>query len=39
MMNGMELQADEDAFEELVLSTAEGKSDKATIARFFPKKR
>ena len=35
MMNGIELHADEDAFEKMVLSVAEGKSDKATIAQFF----
>ena len=35
MMNGIDFQADEDDFEEIVLLTAEGKTDKATIARFF----
>jgi death on curing protein len=35
MMNGIELEADEDAFDKLVLSVAEGKTDKSTIARFF----
>ncbi len=35
MMNGIELNANEDTFEKMVLSVAEGKSDKATIAQFF----
>jgi death-on-curing protein len=35
LMNGIELHADEDSFEKMVLSTAEGKSDKAAVARFF----
>ncbi len=35
MMNGVELQADEDSFEKIVLSVAEGKIDKAAIAQFF----
>jgi death-on-curing protein len=35
MMNGIELHADEDSFEKMVLSVAEGKSDKATAAKFF----
>lgn len=35
MMNGIELQADEEAFEKMVLSVAEGKIDKTMIARFF----
>lgn len=34
MMNGTELNADEGAFEMTVLSVAEGKSDKATLAQF-----
>ena len=35
MMNGIKVNADEDSFERMVLSTAEEKIDKATIARFF----
>jgi death-on-curing protein len=35
IMNGIELQADEDSFEKLVRSVAEGKTDKAKIAEFF----
>jgi death-on-curing protein len=35
MMNGLELQADENSLETMVLSVAEGKIDKATVARFF----
>jgi death-on-curing protein len=35
MMNGMDFQADGNDFEKIVLLTAEGKTDKATIARFF----
>lgn len=35
MMNGIEINADEDNFEKTVLSAAEGKIDKAVIARFF----
>jgi len=35
MMNGMDFHADENDFEKIVLLTAEGKTDKATIARFF----
>ncbi|MBI4268003.1 MAG: type II toxin-antitoxin system death-on-curing family toxin [Chloroflexi bacterium] len=35
LMNGIELQADEDAFEKMVLSVVEGKSDKAVVSRFF----
>ncbi len=35
MMNGIEISADEDAFEKIVRLTAEGKSQKAAIARFF----
>jgi death-on-curing protein len=34
MMNGVEVQADEDSFEKLVISTAEGKTSKAVIAEF-----
>lgn len=37
MMNGIELHADEDSFEKMVRSAAEGKSDKAAVARFFRK--
>jgi len=35
MMNGIEINADEDNFEKTVLSAAEGKINKAVIARFF----
>ena len=35
IMNEVELQADENSFETLVLSVAEGKIDKAAVARFF----
>ena len=35
MMNGIELHADEDSFEKMVLSVAEGKTDKSAIAQFF----
>ena len=35
IMNGLDLFADEVAFEKMVLSVAEGKSDKAKIAKFF----
>jgi death-on-curing protein len=35
MLNGLDFHADENDFEETVLNTAEGKLDKATIARFF----
>lgn len=35
MLNGIDFHADENDFEEIVLRTAEGKIDKATIARFF----
>lgn len=35
MMNGFETDADEDNLEKIVLSVAEGKIDKATIAQFF----
>ena len=37
IMNGLDLSADEVAFEKLVLSVAEGKSDKAKITQFFRK--
>jgi death-on-curing protein len=35
IINGIELQADEESFEKLVRSVAEGKTDKAKIAEFF----
>ena len=35
LMNGKEIQADEDSFENIVRSVAEGKADKATIAEYF----
>ncbi|MBI4296673.1 MAG: type II toxin-antitoxin system death-on-curing family toxin, partial [Chloroflexi bacterium] len=35
LMNGTEIQADEDSFEKIVRATAEGKIDKAAIAQFF----
>ena len=35
IMNGIELHADETSFETMVLSVAEGKMDKAAVARFF----
>ena len=35
MLNGIDVHADVDDFERIVLLTAEGKVDKATIARFF----
>jgi death on curing protein len=35
MLNGIELEADEDNFEKMILSAAEGKIDKAAIALFF----
>lgn len=35
MLNGTDFHANENDFEETVLLTAEGKTDKATIARFF----
>jgi death on curing protein len=38
VMNGIVIEADEDSFERLILSTAEGKSDKAAIAGFFRNK-
>jgi prophage maintenance system killer protein len=34
-MNGLELTADEDSFEKLVRSVAEGKTHKTAIAKFF----
>jgi death on curing protein len=33
--NGVSVDADDDAFEKMVLSVAEGKSNKASIAQFF----
>ena len=35
LLNGIELNADEESFEKLVRSVAEGKTDKAKIAEFF----
>ena len=35
IMNGIELNANEDSFEKLVRSVAEGKTDKAAITKFF----
>ena len=35
MMNGMDFHGDDNDFEKIVLLTAEGKTDKATIAHFF----
>ena len=35
LMNGIELHADENSFEKMVLSAAEGKVGKAAVARFF----
>jgi death on curing protein len=35
IMNGVEVNADEDSFESTVLLAAEGKMDKAAIAQFF----
>jgi death on curing protein len=35
LMNGMDLHADEDAFEKVVLSVAEGKMDKPAVTAFF----
>ena len=35
VLNGIDFHADEDNLEKIVLFTAEGKTDKATIARFF----
>jgi death-on-curing protein len=37
MMNGVELKADEESFLQIILSTAEGKTDKAEVAEFFRK--
>ena len=35
VLNGIEVTADEDSFEKMVRSVAEGKADKATVAQFF----
>jgi death on curing protein len=35
MLNGIEINAEEDSFEKMVLEAATGKIDKAAIARFF----
>ena len=35
LMNGIELEVNDDNFEKLVRSVAEGKTDKAVIAKFF----
>ena len=35
IMNGIELNADEDSFEKMVRSVAEGKTHKTAIAKFF----
>lgn len=35
LMNGKEIQADEDSFEAMVRSVAEGKADKTVAAEFF----
>ncbi|HUT11804.1 MAG TPA: type II toxin-antitoxin system death-on-curing family toxin [Thermoguttaceae bacterium] len=35
MLNSVEIDADENAFEQLVRSVAEGKADKAAVADFF----
>jgi death-on-curing protein len=35
MLNGIDFHADDNDFEKIVILTAEGKTDKATIARFF----
>ena len=35
IMNGIDFHADEDSFEGLVRSVADGKTDKAAIAKFF----
>ncbi len=35
MMNGIEIHADEDSFEKMIPSAAEGEIDKAAVARFF----
>jgi death on curing protein len=37
MLNRIDMHAEEDELEKMVLLTAEGKVDKATIARFFKK--
>jgi len=37
LLNGMALNADEESFEVLVRSVAEGKTDKAGVAEFFRK--
>jgi len=34
-LNGMEIEADEDIFEQMVRAVAEGKMDKSAIAEFF----
>jgi prophage maintenance system killer protein len=34
-MNGIEIDADEDSFERMVRSVAEGKTGKSLIARYF----
>jgi death-on-curing protein len=35
LMNGIEIDADEDSFERMVRSVAEGKTGKSLIARYF----
>jgi death-on-curing protein len=35
LLNGKEIQSDEDSFEEIVRSVAEGKADKTAAAEFF----
>jgi death-on-curing protein len=35
LVNGLELHADEDSFERMVRSVAEGKTGKSIIARYF----
>lgn len=35
LMNGIDMDADDDEFENIILLAAEGKTDKAKIARFF----
>jgi death-on-curing protein len=35
LLNGKEIQADEDSFEEIVRSVAEGKAGKTAVAEFF----
>ena len=37
MLNAVDLNADEDSLEKMVVSVAEGKTDKAKIAQFFRK--